>query len=70
MGSRSENVSPEYVEWATGAVGKWEVGKDWLIRKGAWEVFDHCVLGRRYPTATELPALCVGLAYAAKRMGY
>lgn len=68
-GGGGDSSSPEYVEWATAAVARWEAGRAWLMKKGCWRVFHFTVLGRHYPGPDDTAVLRRGLAYVAARMG-
>ena len=77
IGGASQEASEAYAKWATAAVGKWEVGKDWLEKLGTdhkrndtWPTFERCILQGHYPTSVEVSVLIVGLSYVAARMGY
>lgn len=70
MGSSSQEASESYAEWATAAVGKWEVGREWLEKHGTRQTFEHCILRGNYPTAVDLSVLIIGLSYVAGRLGY
>lgn len=68
-GTGGDLVSNDYISWAIAAVAKWEVAKDWLTTASALKVFEHCVVGRNYPTDEEYGSLYIGLSYLAVCMG-